>query len=217
MSTRRPIVVIGVALAALGGVLVWSWAGGPAEAPGVATGTESGSAAGLRSSVEYHETLGASRYDNQDLEIQFSIPAGWEADLGPRTEDTAPYEGLVVKVQPKAADGDGPATKLGPFISVIKETLECDDPREPVAYVTRHLLGPEKKVVEEAAPTKLGKKDAARVVYEMGDGNRTLRIEQYVQLRETQAIILTAMAPVEEQSSVRAAVEEFFASLTLGD
>ncbi len=161
----------------------------------------------------YQEKLDGQRYVNRDLGFSVEGPKEWKLALGARVEETEPYEGLVVKMEP-SGDPD-PTTLARPLISVVKRTLAAGAAPDPAAYIRQHLLGPEKTLIEEPGQTQIGGRSVGKVVYEMKSANGKIRITQVVHIRPGRAIILSAMAPESGFSNLRGTFEKVLESLKI--
>jgi hypothetical protein len=139
----------------------------------------------------FHESLQGSRYANQDLGLSLRGPEGWDSALGDRSQDRHPYEGLIVRMTPKAPPHAG---QIQPFVTVSKRTLSGGDPRDPLAYIARQVLTPEKLVTEAPAVVTLSGRRVGKVGFEVKSGPSSLRVLQIVHLVRDEAIILTATA-----------------------
>jgi hypothetical protein len=160
----------------------------------------------------FHETLDGSRYQNQDLGVSVTGPDGWAAALGDRSQDRQPYEGLVVRMTPKAVAEPG---QLQPFVTVIKRTLSASAPRDPLAYIAREVLTPEKFVTDAPTVVSLSGRRVGKVGFEVKSGTTSLKVLQVVHLVKDEAIILTATAPTGSFAEWREKFEKVFESLKL--
>lgn len=160
----------------------------------------------------FHEQLDGSRYSNRDLGVTMTAPEGWTGTLGDRSQDRNPYEGLVVRMSPKAASEQGPAQT---FVSVVKRSLGPSTPRDPVAYIAREVLTSEKIVTEAPAIVSLSGRRVGKVGFEVKSGQGALRVLQVVHLSKDQALILTATAPSGSFAEWREKFEKVFESLKL--
>ena len=162
----------------------------------------------------YREEFLGSRYVNRDLQLSVTAPESWKATSGVRSNDTEPYEGLVVKMEPRQSDE--PEAKVRPFVSVVKRSLPPGGSRDPVAYIRAHLLTGPKTVLEGPLTATLAGHGVGKVSYEMKSGPGTLRIQQRVYVVGNQAIILSAAASAEQFGEIEGAFEQIFDSLKLG-
>jgi hypothetical protein len=161
----------------------------------------------------FHEQLDGPRYRNQDLHLSFSAPEGWSGALGDRSQDRSPYEGLVVRMTPGGAAPE--PGKPQPFVSVVKRTLSPTSSRDPLAYIAREVLTPEKSVVEPPAMVTLSGRRVGKVGFEVRSGAGLLRVLQVVYLTPQEAIVLTATAPSASFDELRGQFEKIFESLKL--
>ena len=161
----------------------------------------------------FHEQLEGGHYRNADLRISVRAPEGWNGSLGDRSQDRDPYEGLVVKMTPTA--GAAESGMLQPFVTVVKRTLPAQAPRDPLAYIAREVLTPEKNVTEPPSVITLCGRPAGRVGFQVGSGPRALRVIQIVYLSPDQAIVVTATAPTGAFDGWREKFEQVFNSVKL--
>lgn len=160
----------------------------------------------------FHESLEGSKYRNQDLGLAVSGPEGWKASLGDRSQDRHPYEGTIVRMTPAAS---APKGEFQPFVSVMKRTLSDASPRDPLLYIAREVLTPEKFVTEAPTVATLSGRRVGRVGFRVKSGSTSLEVLQVVYLTKDQAILLTATAPSGSFDSLREQFEKVFQSLKL--
>lgn len=161
----------------------------------------------------YQEKLDGQHYVNRDLGFTVEGPKEWKLALGARPEDAEPYEGLVVKME--APGEPDPATLVRPLISVVKRTLAAGAAPDPASYIRRHLLGPEKTLIQEPEVAELGGRPVGKVVYEMKSAGGKIRIVQIVHVHQGRAIILSAMSPETGFAALRSTFEKVLESLKL--
>jgi hypothetical protein len=162
----------------------------------------------------FHEALEGRSYRNSDLRLSVSAPEGWSGSLGNRSQDRSPYEGLVVKMTPTADAPPSPGA-LQPFVTVVKRTLPPSTPRDPLAYIAREVLTPEKTVTDPPVVVTLSGRRVGKVGFEVRSGSGALRVLQVVYLTPEQAIVVTATAPAGAFAGWREKFEQVFESLKL--
>ncbi len=162
----------------------------------------------------YQESIEGQRYVNRDLGIALSGPKDWSMALGTRTEEEAPYEGLLVKMQPPGPPDE--ETLVRPLVSVVKRSLPSAGGGDPLDYIRQQLLDSKKTVTEPPALVEVRGKRMGRVGYEMPSGRGKIRIVQHVYLRPGEAIIVSAMAPSGAFGKLSGTFEEVLKSLGIG-
>lgn len=165
-----------------------------------------------RKAPVFQEHLDGRRYVNRDLGVSVTGPEGWTGSLGDRSQDRQPYEGLVVRMTPAAPAQKG---QPQPLVTVVKRSLTAAAPRDPLAYIAREVLTPEKRVTEAPTVVSLSGRRVGRVGFEVKSGPTALQVLQVVHVAKDQAIILTATAPSGSFADWREKFEKVLESLKL--
>jgi hypothetical protein len=110
---------------------------------------------------------------------------------------------------------DAPVGELKPFVTVFKRTLSTESPRDPLAYIAREVLTPEKVVTDAPSVETLSGRRVGKVGFEVRSGATSLKVLQVVYVTKDEAILFTATAPAGSFARWREQFEKIFESLRL--
>lgn len=160
----------------------------------------------------FNERLDGRRYDNRDLGVRLTVPEGWTGTLGDRSQDRQLHDGLVVRLTPGAPAESG---RFQPLVTVVKRSRSASGVSDPLAYIAKQVLTPEKSVVEAPEVVTLSGRRVARVTFEVKSGPTLLRVLQVVHFAKDDVLILSATAPSGSFADWRDQFEKVFESLKL--